>query len=54
MKHLPQKFRKIQSEPKYFISSGGTETGHGSVGSRSHHNGWKIDIRKSGNDCATK
>lgn len=29
-------------------------SGHASVGDRSHHNGWKIDIRKRGDDCITR
>lgn len=33
--------------------TGGTETGHASVGARSHHNGWKVDLRKRGSDCLT-
>lgn len=36
------------------IVTGGTETGHESVGRRSHHNGWKLDIRKRGDDCITR
>lgn len=32
---------------------GATEVGHANVGPRSHGNGWKIDIRKQGEDCVT-
>ncbi|KAF7636689.1 hypothetical protein Mgra_00003870 [Meloidogyne graminicola] len=36
------------------IITGGTEKGHSNVGARSHYNGWKLDIRKRGNDCTTR
>ena len=40
-----------------FFVIGGTETGHAgssNPSARTHSNGWKLDIRKRGNDCPTQ
>ncbi|KAI6183063.1 Lysozyme [Aphelenchoides bicaudatus] len=39
------------------VITGGTETGHAgsrNPSARTHSNGWKIDVRKRGNDCITQ
>uniref|UniRef100_A0A914DN54 Uncharacterized protein n=1 Tax=Acrobeloides nanus TaxID=290746 RepID=A0A914DN54_9BILA len=36
------------------VVTGGTEDGHGRGGGRSHWMGWKLDIRKRGDDCITQ